>query len=253
MSIFSRAGLPVFAAFFIWNVGTGSIVLARPLFAAELGANVFLATLVISVNNFANLVGGPITGFLTDRWGRRPLLITGAFLRGASGFLQFVAPGYMEFLVLEFVGGLGVSMFMTGSTILLADMSVEENRGRALAARLTAQRLGQVMGPAVGAVIAAAFSLRAVFLVNGVSKFLVLFILLWLIAETHPNKGSGEVRPRARFDRAEFARLFQTRGFALISLVAFSLSMMGQGVFSTQFLLPCARQAASRRRTSASC
>ena len=75
MNIFGRAGIPLFAAFFIWNIGGGAMTLARPLFAAELGANVFFVTLVGSVNSFASLISGPLTGFAMDRWGRRPVRV----------------------------------------------------------------------------------------------------------------------------------------------------------------------------------
>src|SRR4030095_12035769 len=94
---------------------------------------------------------GPLTGITMDRWGRKPLLISGCLLRAASGFMEFFVTGYSEFLILEFVGGVGGSMVGTGSTILISDLSEPENRGRAVAARNMSNRLGSLSGPIVGA------------------------------------------------------------------------------------------------------
>src|SRR5205085_11958282 len=103
--------------------------------AAELGAGPFLVSLVIAASSISQLAAGPLTGIAMDRWGRKPLLITGCLLRAASGFMEFFVTGYPEFLLLELIGGVGVSMFGTGSTILISDLSEPENRGRAVAAR----------------------------------------------------------------------------------------------------------------------
>ena len=83
----SAGGLPLFSTFFLWAFGTGAVQLARPLFAASFGVPVLLVSVVTSSNAVARLVTAPITGFLMDRWGRRPLLILGVVLRGVSAFL----------------------------------------------------------------------------------------------------------------------------------------------------------------------
>lgn len=231
-------GAPVFFAFFIWSLGTGSIHLARPLFAASFDVSLALVALVTSSNAVAHLISGPITGFLVDRFGRKPLLLVGLVLRGGSTFAEFFAQSYLQYLGLEFIGGLGVAVWMTGSTVLLADMSQGQNRARAVALRTMSSRLGFIAGPIIGALIATAWDLRAVFLFNAFTKALLLIIVGKLIAETRPAPEVADPHGHtagAGPSQQLSLSMFLTRPFFIIAGTAFAVSMMQQGVFSALF------------------
>ncbi len=75
----------------------GAMHLARPLFAASFGVPVFLVVFVFSTNALARLISGPITGFLVDRWGRKPLLLAGVALRTITALGEYFATSYVEF------------------------------------------------------------------------------------------------------------------------------------------------------------
>ena len=219
-------------------MGTGSMQLARPLFAASFGVSVFFVALVSASNALARLVAAPITGFLTDRFGRRPLIILGVFLRGATAFGSYYATNYETFLVLEFIGGIGISVFNTGSTIIIADMSGEGSRGRAVALRSMSSRLGTVSGPFVGGIIAAMFDLRSIFLFNGLSKVFTLLLILFMIRETRPEAATTGRQGEPHVDRqvgqqADDAslgfRIFLTKKFMAVILATLTISMAGGG------------------------
>ena len=112
---------PIFFAFFTWGFGTGAQHLARPLFAYALTENVFLVAVVIGMNAIPRIFTGPLTGYLTDRIGRKPLAIAGAALRGVTNVGQYLVGDFALFLVLEFVGQIGVSMWNTSSNVLLSE------------------------------------------------------------------------------------------------------------------------------------
>jgi hypothetical protein len=80
---------PIISIFFLWGLGTGAQQLARPLFAFSFGVPIFLVTLIESSNALARIISAPTTGFLTDRFGRKPLVIAGVTLRGATTFIEF--------------------------------------------------------------------------------------------------------------------------------------------------------------------
>src|SRR5206468_775871 len=128
-------GLPVFVVFFLWSFGTGSINLARPLFAASFGVPILLVTVITTTNSVSHILSGPLTGYLMDRFGRKPILMIGLAIRGISLALEFWADSYTAYILLEFVGGLGVAVWTTGAQILIADLTVQTNRARAVALR----------------------------------------------------------------------------------------------------------------------
>ncbi len=110
----------------------GAMHLARPLFAASFGVPVFLVAFVFSTNALARLISGPITGFLVDRWGRKPLLLAGVALRTITALGEYFATSYVEFLLWEFIGGFGVSTWNTGSSVLIADVTLRYDDSRGL-------------------------------------------------------------------------------------------------------------------------
>ena len=230
--MFNARTLPIYAAFLVWGTGTGAQNLARPLFAFELEGSIFLVTVLLASSAIARLVASPITGFMTDRWGRRPLLIMGAGIRGATGILSFFAGSYMEFFVLEFIGGVGIAMWNTSANILIADVTEPHIRGRVVAMRGMSMRAGQVTGPLLGALIAAFFDIRTIFLVNGVAKFLTLFMALYLIKESRTEDAAGAPQRPGLLRSLATIRPFLGRAFFLVILATFAVSMMGQGVFS---------------------
>ena len=230
--MFNARTLPIYAAFLVWGTGTGAQNLARPLFAFELEGSIFLVTVLLASSAIARLVASPITGFMTDRWGRRPLLIMGAGIRGATGILSFFAGSYMEFFVLEFIGGVGIAMWNTSANILIADVTEPHIRGRVVAMRGMSMRAGQVTGPLLGALIAAFFDIRTIFLVNGVAKFLTLFMALYLIKESRTEDAAGAPQRQGLLSSLATIRPFLNRAFFLVILATFAVSIMGQGVFS---------------------
>ena len=235
---------PYYGGFFLWGLGTGAQQLARPLFAHALGASLFLVVLVTASNALAHLLSAPLTGFMTDRFGRKPLVIAGNAIRGITTLLQFFSGSYWDFLILEFIGAFGVAMWTTSSSVVMADITTPDNRGRLLALRQMSSRTGMLAGPLLGGVIAELFSLRAVFLFNAATK-VVIHLLVWLLAkETAPDS----VRASRHRTSEAGARLdlsfFKTKAFAALLVTSFALSMMGgTGAFGALFPIQAKEEA----------
>ncbi|MDA1035909.1 MAG: MFS transporter [Chloroflexi bacterium] len=206
------AGLPVFFVFFMWSFGSGGIQLARPLFAFQITDSVFLVAVMVSITGTSRIVSAPLTGFLTDRLGRKPLILFGAGLRGAGSLGQFFVDSYTGFIILEFIAQAGVSIFITGITVHVSDITTRENRGRFLAVRTLAGRVGQIAGPATGGLIASFFSLQHVFLFDSITKFAIVLIVLVLIRESRPatdrvKEAHADVPRGPRFDLRPFMQM----------------------------------------------
>ena len=233
-SMFSRQGLPLFATYLIWGTGSGAQTLGRSLFAFELSDSIFLVALIFAALGASRIVSAPLTGFLADRVGRKPLAVIGAALRGSASFAVLYIDSYAAFFVLELIGNTGVAMWQTTSQVVIADMSTPENRGRAVAMRNSSMRLGQLMGPVLGGFIAVTWGLPQVFVVNGVSKFLVMFITLYLIGETRPDRRREKVEERTSL-RADLLPIVLSRAFIALALTTIAAALIGQSMVQAMF------------------
>lgn len=235
--VLSASNAPIFFSFFTWGFGTGAQNLGRPLFALAVTGNVFLVGVLIAVNAIPRFFTGPLTGYLTDRLGRKPLIMLGPAIRGATNFGQVFADDYVTFLVLEVIGQIGVAMWATSSNVLLSDVTTTANRGRVLALRQMSMRLGFVAGPLVGGVLAAVYGLPALFLLNGISKVVIVLTVLFLVKETRPRAAStpalaapsGEPRPRRAFS----LRPFRDRAFVALAFASAGGAVAQAGVMQT--------------------
>ena len=110
--------------------------------------------LVMAMFTLPGIIFIPIAGFLSDRYGRRQVIVPMLFLYGIASGLTVFAPNYETLLVLRFLAGIGGGGVGTLSLVLVADMFKGRDRAAALAYRLS---LGQVFSvlvpPIVGALL----------------------------------------------------------------------------------------------------
>ena len=228
---------PVFLMYFLWGFGTGGLWLVRPLFAFETGGTFLLVAVISSMSALPRLVTGPVTGFLTDRFGRKPFVMIGAFLHVVAMTSDFFVDTYVPFLLLEVLGGIGISVWMTSSSVLMADNTRVETRGRTMAVREMSSRVGLLLGPVLAGSIGAVFGLKAIFLFIAVTKVAVIIVTaIWIKETRKPTQSDSRRQLRFAFPRPDLG-MFRTRGFLGLSVVTFSISMVGggTGVFRTLF------------------
>jgi len=224
-------GLPLFFIFFMWSFGSGAIQLARPLYAFEITDSIFLVAVMVSITGAARIVAGPITGWLTDRFGRKPLMLLGAGLRGAGSLGQYFTDSYVVFIALEFIAQGGVAIFITSASVMVSDITTRENRGRFLAVRTLSGRFGAVAGPATGGLIATLFELRHIFLFDSITKFTIVLVVLLLIRESRPAavRVARQVNDASDVPRISL-RTFANRTFLALGAATVAGTVLQQGV-----------------------
>ncbi len=237
----TRLAVPVAIIFFMWGFGTGALWVARPLFALALGGTLLQVGIVSSVSAMPRVISGPITGLLSDRWGRRPMLILGAVGHGGILVAQFSSTSYIHFALLEALAGITIAFWTVSSSVLIADLTKIANRGRTVAFRDTAMRLGMLAGPLVGGAIAAQFELRWVFIFIASTKIVAIFVVLFIIPETKPARAGREQAHRpgeARTARGGIPwAMFRTKSFVAVAAatICFGMIGLGPGIFRTYY------------------
>jgi DHA1 family tetracycline resistance protein-like MFS transporter len=143
----------VYLTVFVDLFGFGVILPALPYYAERLGASGFWLGALFTAYSGAQLFGAAYLGRLSDRIGRRPVLLLS--LLGST--IAFVLCGLAETLALLLVarliaGGFGGSI--AAAQAYIADVTRPEERARWMGMLGAAIGLGFVLGPAVGALLA---------------------------------------------------------------------------------------------------
>lgn len=147
-------------------IGAGVVVPILPLYAeGEFGATAFQAAIFYALYHFAQFLSAPKIGEMSDRYGRRPVLIWSQ-IGTLIAFLLFIfAPEINQQLAFLGRSGLYILFFarlldgITGGNITAAqayivDITEEEERATALGFVHSAFGSGLILGPVVGGVLA---------------------------------------------------------------------------------------------------
>jgi DHA1 family tetracycline resistance protein-like MFS transporter len=149
----SRARLStIFAIVFIDLLGFSLILPLVPFYAKEFEASDTIIGLLVASYAAAQLIGAPILGRISDRYGRRPVLLISIFGTAIGFLLLGVANSLTMLFASRILDGL------TGGNISVAqayitDITDEKDRARGLGLIGAAFGLGFIIGPAVGGLL----------------------------------------------------------------------------------------------------
>jgi MFS family permease len=170
-----------------------------PLFAvAVLGAGPAVAGLALAVYAAGNAMTLPVTGRLTDRFGRRPLVLSGLVLNGVATMGLGLVQDVPWFVVLSLVAGMGSGTLNPGQQATVADVIGPDRAGGPVLARFQMSAdAGQILGPVVAGALADAAGFGWAFGVSG--AIMLLAAGAWLPVrdtmerpETPPVRGAGQ-------------------------------------------------------------
>jgi MFS family permease len=167
------------ATVFVDMIGFTMVLPLLPFYATRLGADASLVGVLIASYPFAQLAVSPFWGRLSDRYGRRPLILAGLMLSAAA----YVLFGLAESLWLLFASRLvqGAGGGITGVVQAYVADSVEpEERTKALGWLTAATSAGVMIGPAGGSLATYLGPEGPGFLAAGLCILNVLFAWKWL-------------------------------------------------------------------------
>jgi DHA1 family tetracycline resistance protein-like MFS transporter len=162
----TRRLLPIFLVVFVDLLGFGLILPLLPYYAEAFGATALVIGLLVSSYAAAQLIGAPALGRLSDRYGRKPMLLV-SLIGSFAGFLLLAAAApagrWMAGFLPISAGTLTLSVIffsrildgVTGGNISVAqayisDVTDEKNRAKGLGLIGAAFGLGFIFGPATG-------------------------------------------------------------------------------------------------------
>ena len=145
----AQLALICFASFVVWS-GFGAILPYLPVFLHEQAhAPVWMIGVIASMYYAGTFLFSSPLGRLSDRIGRRPVVVSGMFLYALATLLFVTTTNAWWFLLFRLCEGVGAASVGPAGSALIADISNEETRGRAYGLLTSAQFGGLVAGPAL--------------------------------------------------------------------------------------------------------
>lgn len=179
---------------FIANIGFGIILPTLPFLSRHVGASTFELGLALSAFAIAQLLFSSFWGALSDRVGKRPVLILGIVGYGVTSALVGLSPHVWVLLLLRFLSGALCSAVMPSSLSLAAAASKPEMRPRVMAYMGSVNGIGFIVGPPLGAFLSV-FGLQVPFAAVGFLSVLNGIVAFWLLpAEAPAAKAGGGAR-----------------------------------------------------------
>ncbi len=174
-------------------LGTSIISPVLPQYALSFSISVALTGWAISAFSLARLVMDIPGGFLSDRFGRKPVMIPGLVLIIISSIITGMANNYLWLVIGRVFQGIGSAIYMTAATTWVAQVSAGEHRGRFMSLYSGLVLAATSFGPTIGGYSALQFGLHAPFFLYGILTF---FGLLATIPLKETSESSEETRLR---------------------------------------------------------
>ena len=184
--------LPIFVIVLVGLLGLTIIIPLLPLYATSFGANAFVIGLLGATYPLMQFIGAPILGRLSDRYGRKPVLLISQ-LGTLAGFILLGLANALPLLFLSrIIDGISGANISTAQAAI-SDVTTEKNRTQGLGLIGAAFGLGFIIGPII-AFVSLALSGNdyrvPAFVAAGFSLVSILLTAFWF-EETLPAARRG--------------------------------------------------------------
>ncbi|MEI7085567.1 MFS transporter [Pectobacterium versatile] len=166
------------------SLGTSIANIALPTLTAVFSAPFAQVQAVVIAYLAAMALSVVIAGRLGDRYGLKPVFITGLGLFAIASLLCAIAPQLWQLIAARALQGIGAAFLMTLGMALLRQTAGEKHVGRAMGIVGTVSALGTALGPSVGGFLLAIAGWRSLFWIQIPLATIVLFMAFTLLPAT---------------------------------------------------------------------
>jgi MFS family permease len=148
-----------------------------------------IATLM-TINAMAGLIAAFFAGPITDRFGRKWVMVISLAGNGAVYFFMSNAHSYISFAILMFLSGTFNPLYRVGADAMLADLIPSEKRPDAYALMRLSNNAGIAIGPMIGGFLSSV-SYTITFFIAGSGMLIYSSLIAFFAQETLPSKTSS--------------------------------------------------------------
>jgi MFS transporter, DHA1 family, tetracycline resistance protein len=212
---------------FIDLIGFGMIIPILPLYAQRFQATEWQIGLLLASYSLMQFLASPLLGWLSDRYGRKPVLLC-SLVGSALGYVLMAnAVSLTMLFAARILAGISGASVGTASAYI-ADITPPENRSKRIGLIGAAFGVGFILGPAIGGILSH-FSVVAPFWFAAVLSILNA-IAMWILLpepDRHAVRQQGPVNLKETFEQAGSWRLgvitliyfIGIAGFAIVTVI----------------------------------
>ncbi|NOY99755.1 MAG: TCR/Tet family MFS transporter [Chloroflexi bacterium] len=229
----NRNLLILFATLVIVLIGFGIIIPILPFYVEEFGGTGITMGLLMSIFAIMQFIFSPMWGSLSDRYGRKPILLIGIFGYAITMLLLGLSKSLWMLFAARGLAGVLSSATLPTAMAYIGDSTSEENRGAGMGTIGAAMGLGMVLGPGIGGTMSK-ISLQTPFFF-ATALALAALALIWIyLPESLPHENRDRVsRIRGPQFGPMWKALFGPLGFLLISAFMISFAMTNfEGIYA---------------------
>jgi MFS family permease len=182
------------------------------------------------------MLAAPATGWLGDRYARKPLIVFGALLWSVLTLLTAFVHSYHALFLRHALVGIGEATFGIFAPAMLADFYPEIDRNRILSIFYIAIPVGAALGYLIGGMVGYRYGWRAPFLLSA-APAAVIALIFWVVVK-EPARGSADsLAPTV--DRATLRGMLSNQAYwtANLGMAALVFSMGGISAFLPTFFV----------------
>ncbi len=221
------------AATFIDRVGGTMIQPFYSLYIAQkFGVNMTTIGLLFGLWSICGVIGNMLGGALTDKIGRKTMLIAGLVLSATTAILMGIMKNLIAFALVSTVVGMLSDIAGPARGAMTTDMLPPDKRAEGFGIIRVVGNLAWIVGPALGGLLASK-SYMLVFICDAVASIITALIVLWKIPETKPQ-ASEEVERETLVQTFKGYRLVTAdRLFMAYVLISMLLIFVYSQMYST--------------------
>lgn len=189
----------LFLIVFLDLVGFGLVIPLLPFYVQRVGEGPEIITAVLGLYSLAQFVAAPVWGRLSDKYGRKPILVATSF-GYAGSFLLLAAADTLPLLIASRVFGGLMAGNLAAAQAYVSDVTTAENRAKGMGLIGAAFGLGFVFGPAIGGILGgddpATANYAAPALAAAALTIVAAIGAMFFLKESLPPEQRGITRPR---------------------------------------------------------
>lgn len=154
---------------------------------------------IFSMALFGLMIGQFVAGPISDRYGRKPVILVSTLIFGVFTLMTAKASSVPELLILRFLTGIGLGGAMPNIIALTAEFAPKKLRATMVTIMFGGFPLGAVIGGYISSFLIPAYGWQSVFVLGGVVPLILLLVLYFILPESvHHQALSGKHNDKIR-------------------------------------------------------